>query len=388
MLNEAEWLGFLNELKAKSKLNETEASELESFINEKKYIKLIEKALNGESFSPPKKLLLDKKGTDKKRIVYVFPTEENYILKMLAFKLKKYDGIFSDRLYSFRCKNGVKEAFSYLKNIESINKMYSYKLDISNYFNSIPIDRMVEVIYNRLYDDLELCKFLEKILTDPFVEEDGKIINEKKGVMAGTPISPFLANLYLADLDEAFEGRYYARYSDDIIVFAEGLEQCDKISNELKQYIFSKGLLINEKKEIQTLENEPWTFLGIEYCNGETDISRISCEKLKAKLHRRARALERWKRHKGATNEQATKAYIRAVNRMLFDNPKHSELTWCRWYFPLISTDKSLKELDHYIQTSIRYVYFGKYNKKSYSLRYEDMKELGYKSLVHEYYDA
>lgn len=75
------------------------------------------------------------------------------------------------------------------------------------------------------------------------------------------------------------------------------------------------------------------------------------------------------------------------MNRKLFENPKHSELTWCRYYFPLITSDKKLKELDAYIQMCIRYVMFESHGKKTYNLRYEQMKALGYRNLVHEFYE-
>lgn len=51
--------------------------------------------------------------------------------------------------------------------------------------------------------------------------EAGKVVSAKKGAMAGVPFSGFCANLYLRKLDRAFAGRLYARYSDDIIVFAD-----------------------------------------------------------------------------------------------------------------------------------------------------------------------
>ena len=45
--------------------------------------------------------------------------------------------------------------------------------------------------------------------------------------MAGMPLSAFFCNVYLMELDAWFEERkiLYARYSDDIIVFAEREEQ-------------------------------------------------------------------------------------------------------------------------------------------------------------------
>ena len=60
--------------------------------------------------------------------------------------------------------------------------------------------------------------------------------------------------------------------------------------------------------------------------------------------------------------------------------------TWNLWYFPVINTTEGLHEIDLYMQQSLRYIATGRYNKKNYNIRYKDLKKLGYRSLVAEYY--
>ena len=62
------------------------------------------------------------------------------------------------------------------------------------------------------------------------------------------------------------------------------------------------------------------------------------------------------------------------------------EFTWCRWFFPNITTDVSLKEIDEYMQQYIRYIITGRHYKGNYRITYNQLKEWGYRSLVHEYY--
>ena len=52
----------------------------------------------------------------------------------------------------------------------------------------------------------------------------------------------------------------------------------------------------------------------------------------------------------------------------------------------LLREPRALRELDHYIQQNIRYLTTGRHTKANYNLRYEAMQELGYRSLVGEYY--
>lgn len=386
LLQKEDWMEFYEGKRASGNWSETELKELDSFIETEAYRPIVEKMLRGEAFAPPQKNLLGKIGTTKKRTVYRYPYEENMVLKLLAGKLHRYDRLFSPNLYSFRSGHGVREALDHLSQENRKQALYSYKLDIRNYFNSIPVESLLAMCREKL-EDPGLYRFLAAYLGTTYAEYEGRLIEEEKGVMAGTPISPFLANLYLSDMDEAFADVLYARYSDDIILFAESEEERERLASRLQDMLREKGLSVNPEKEIRTAPEEPWTFLGICVGREKTDIAPVSKQKLKDKLRRRARSLERWKRRKGVTGAQAARAYIRAVNRKLYENPNRTELTWTRWYFPLINTDTSLKELDQYIQMCIRYVYFGNHGKKTYRLRYEELKELGYRSLVHAYWE-
>ena len=49
------------------------------------------------------------------------------------------------------------------------------------------------------------------------------------------------------------------------------------------------------------------------------------------------------------------RAFIKRFNRKLYDSDAPNETNWSRWYFPVINTDKSLKELDTYMQECLRY---------------------------------
>ncbi len=107
---------------------------------------------------------------------------------------------------------------------------------------------------------------------------------------------------------------------------------------------------------------------------------------MKGKIRRKARAIFRWRLKKNASAEHAQKVLIRTMNKKFYDTQDAHELTWSRWFFPLLSESAGLKEIDAYLQQYIRYTATGSHGKKNYDTRYSDMKELGYRSLVHEFY--
>jgi len=370
-------------------LSKEDEKALSEFIEGQAYLPVVERIDCGDGFAPPKKSAISKKSSAKKRIVYTYAEDENWVLKLLTWLLqRKYDYLFAYNLYSFRPRKGVRDAVKRLTRTPNIRKMWSYKVDISNYFNSVPVERLLPLLRQTLAEEPEICRFLESLLTNPLVNDRGNLVPEEKGIMAGTPISTFLANLYLAHMDHYFAnaGVLYARYSDDIILFDDTQEGLERNVEAIHRFLEEAGLSINPAKEARTAPGEMWTFLGICYRDGVVDVAPVSVEKLKAKMRRKARALVRWQARKGATGVNAAKAFIRVFNRKLFENPVEHELTWARWYFPLINTVASLKIIDEYSQSCIRYLATGKHTKAAYNFRYAQMKELGYVSLVNCYY--
>lgn len=363
--------------------------QLREYIDNKRYLAVANRIDAGLGFSHPKKSAISKMHSEKKRIVYTYPQDENWALKLITYLLlRRYDHLFSPNLYSFRANTGVAFAIRDLCRIRGVEKMYSYKVDISNYFNSIPIDRLLPMVRSVLEGEPLLYRFIEGLLTDPIVLDNGKETEEEKGIMAGTPVSTFLANLYLRDMDAAFYrlGIPYARYSDDIIVFAPTEAQLENYIQIIRDTLEKSGLSVNPAKESRTAPGEKWVFLGVSYQNGIVDVAPASVEKIKAKMRRKTRALRRWADRKNLPGERAATAFIRVFNRKLFQAESEHELTWARWFFPLINTADSLHAIDLYAQSCIRHLATGKHTKAAYNFRYEDMKALGYVSLVNAYW--
>ena len=364
-------------------------SELRAFIDAKRYIPVAENIINGKPFPLPVKSVISKLGSEKKRVVYTYPDDENTVLKLLTWLiLRKYDFLFSPNLYSFRPQRTAKDAVRYLLKHRYLDACYSYKVDISDYFNSIPVDFLLPMLENVCAEDPELLAFLISLLKEPFVSDRGKTVAEKKGIMAGTPLSSFFANLFLYKLDGYFYEKkiIYARYSDDIIVFAKDKETVLVYADYIKAFLSSYKLSVNPSKEVFTSPGEGFTFLGF-FCKGPyVDIAPATVKKLKQKMRRKRDALKRWKDRSEASGERAAKAFIRVFNRKLLENARDNELCWSDWFFPVISTSASLCEIDRYAQDCIRYLIKGKHTKARFDVRYEDIKNLGYKCLVHEYY--
>lgn len=394
------WNNFLKYKIENNLLTSNEEIYMKEYIAKQKYKDIANSIISENyTFTLPTKHCINKIGKNKKRIIYTFNEDEMMILKLLSFLLlEKYNFKFSSNCYSFRKNSTVKNALFNIINTPNFTNMYAYKIDIHNYFNSVNIDKLLIILKEFLTIqingttsfDNQLFSFLKEILQINKVLYNGKIIEENKGIMAGVPISSFLANVYLADVDEYFQKEkdiVYARYSDDIILFCESsiFKENAKI---LENMIINKDLTLNDTKKEVILPGISWEFLGFKYCDKKIDISKIALKKIKGKIKRNSKKLRRWMLRKEATEERAIKAMIRKFNIKFFDSSNNNkDLTWARWYFPVITTTVSLNEIDLYMQQSLRYIATGKYNKKNYErITYKLLKEYGYRSLVNEYW--
>lgn len=171
-----------------------------------------------------------------------------------------FEADFLECSYGFRPKKSAHQALEQIR--MNINAGYTsiYDADLKGYFDSIPHDKLMKCIEQRIADS-SVLKLIRMWLEAPVVEEkDGK--KETKGSSGkGTPqggvISPLLANLYLHYFDRAFHNKksgaaqgYDARlvrYADDFVVMT------GKWDDNLGKWIGSKiegwlGLEINRDK--------------------------------------------------------------------------------------------------------------------------------------------
>ena len=409
--SEACWQEFLEYKLERQHLDARQEREIRDYIVRKAYQPLCEACKKGEfPTSYPVKKTVNKQATGKKRIVYTFPGDEGIMLKFIAFHLFYYDDYFNNNCYAFRRKFGVQNAIRRIRNLPDLEKQYCLKVDISNYFNSINVDRLLEKLTFVRREDEALYGIFKRILQREHVMENGRLVSEPHGAMAGTPLSPFFANVYLREVDAYFDDMNiaYFRYSDDILIFAPTERELNQCKERLFSMIEDLDLAVNPDKIHVSAPGEVWEFLGFSYRKGEIDLSDMTMRKTMAKIRRKADALRRWQRKKGLTGEKAAIGLIRAMNHKFYGRPvkssnesmedgydsdqdiksltESSDFTWSRWFFPNITVDDGLHRIDTYFQEYIRYTVTGRHYKGNYRINYEQLKNWGYRSLVHEFY--
>ncbi|MBR2545853.1 MAG: hypothetical protein IKE93_06795 [Erysipelotrichaceae bacterium] len=373
------WNDFLSYKTEKNQLQKREIKQLQSFIDGEKYLDIT-------SFGYPVKKLISKIDSNKKRTVYTYSTEETWILKLLVWLLYRYDDRISDNCYSFRRYSTTKTAFDRIQLINCLDEKHVLKIDIHDYFNSIDVPILLEVLHEIINDDEPLYEFMKTLLTQDRCYYNGELIEEKRGAMAGVPLASFFANIYLLSLDEMFTESYF-RYSDDIIIFCDSRQQAEETFRMLKSHIEEKKLTLNMNKYAVSKPHEKWEFLGFSYHDHNIDLSDTAIRKMQGKIRRKARGLYRWRQKNGYSFEKTAVAMIRSFDNRFYDLTGNNEFTWTRFYFPVLTVSDGLHKIDEYMQMYLRYLYSGRHYKGNYDITYQQLKKLGYTPLVSEYYN-
>ena len=257
--------------------------------------------------------------TGKKRTVYIHQPEEKLVLRIVN-NLLQTQPLYSENLcFSFHPGGGAAAAYRKLLSDRKLHEKCCVKLDVHNYFNSIDVPAMMQMLTEKLDTASPEYSLVKNLLEDQRILRGMHLRLLRKRVMQGTRWPHYFANIYLSDIDEAFmlEGITYARYSDDIVFFVEE-EQVEAKMTWLKQMLFAKGLSINPEKTIIRMKGQSWEFLGL--CRDKTEITLAhgTIQKLKAKVYRLAKKMRR-KIVKGYLEPlDAAKEMIYLLNRKLF----------------------------------------------------------------------
>lgn len=182
-----------------------------------------------------------------------------------------FEADFQDSSYGFRPGRSSKDAIGAIKQNLKDGRTQVYDADLSRYFDTIPHDKLLTALKQRIADP-RILSLIQKWLKVP-VCDNGKY-TRGNGNGTGTPqggvISPLLANVYLHLLDRIVNhtgslfskyGVKIVRYADDFVLMGSSLP--DEITDRLKGLLERMGLMLNENKTRQIdAKKESFNFLG------------------------------------------------------------------------------------------------------------------------------
>jgi group II intron reverse transcriptase/maturase len=133
------------------------------------------------------------------------PTVEDRIVQM-AVKIviePIFEADFCDSSYGFRPKRSAQQAARVVSKHIAFGKKKVVDIDIAKYFDTIPHDKLMTKVAERITDK-NILKLIKAWLKAGVMEEEEMKRNEV-GTPQGGVISPLLANIYLHYLDKKWE---------------------------------------------------------------------------------------------------------------------------------------------------------------------------------------
>jgi len=342
------------------------------------------------SWSVPEKLELAKSGTTKKRIVYMYSEVDRYILGVLYRALSN---IFKDKVaencYSYKRGVNTAQAIREISKTDYLQQ-YGLKLDIHSYFNSVKREHLNNCLTELFGVTTGIRKTMDALFNCDTVLYKGKEIEEYKALIPGCALGSFFANYCLRDVDYHFKekGITYARYSDDIIFFADTEEEIELNLKYLLDKIKEYGLEVNEKKYTHFSPNEEITYLGLALSSDGIDISNHAKEKIKKTIKRWIRKGRREIELDGESFEKVAKKIIQRFNYRLYKCfiEDARKFGWGYYAFRYITTADSIIEIDYYLKDRLRYLKTGKNNKANHkALSDDELHKLGLVSTYEMY---
>ena len=183
-------------------------------------------------------------------------------------------------------------------------------------------------------------------------------------------------------------GVEYYRFADDILILADTKEELDNYLAYVHGFIKDRGLSINPKKEVFYNPGDTIEFLGLFLENGFVDINRKSLDRSMRRIRIEGRKYRKEVELGKKSHEEAIHCFLTMMNHRHYGFEPGSKSCWSHWYFPLINTDRSLMIIDNQIKDWARFIRTGRHNRKNhYSVSYEELKEYGYRPLVHQFYN-
>ena len=184
--------------------------------------------------------------------------EDKIVQRAVAAILQKiYEPLFLKSSYGYREGINGHEALRALMRSSNRNPNgATVEIDLRKYFNSIPHEKLKEILQEKIADK-RFLKLVEKLIRGPIMV-NGKAELNRVGCPQGSIISPILSNIYLHYvIDEWFKGisqthvrgrAEQIRFADDMVFVFQHREEAQRFYGVLPKRLEKFGLKLHEEK--------------------------------------------------------------------------------------------------------------------------------------------
>lgn len=236
---------------------------------------------------PAKRVWIPKPGTTEKRPLGIPAVRDRTVEAALRNVIEPiFENDFAEHSYGFRPRRGCRQAVHRVEELLRGGHTWCVDADLKSYFDTIPHDRLMELVGQRIVDGSVLA-LIRQCLKAGVLEELKGWQPTECGTPQGAVISPLLANIYLNPLDQEMsqKGWEMVRYADDFVVLCRSQEEAEEVMSFLQQWTEKAGLTLHPSKtRIVHTHREGFDFLGWTFRGGKKWPRKKSLQKLQEKL--------------------------------------------------------------------------------------------------------
>ena len=213
---------------------------------------------------PIRRAHIPKLGTNETRPLGI-PTVRDRVVQAAVVNVIEpiFERDFAEHSYGFRPGRGCKDALRRVSQLLKEGYVHVVDADLKGYFDSIPHDRLMSRVKERIADGRVLRLIGDFLKAD--ILDDMKRWTPEQGAPQGAVLSPLLSNVYLDPLDHlmARHGIEMVRYADDFVILCKTAEDAARALELVKQWVAGNGLTLHpEKTRIVDSRTQSFDFLG------------------------------------------------------------------------------------------------------------------------------
>ncbi|HQT95686.1 MAG TPA: group II intron reverse transcriptase/maturase [Thermoanaerobaculaceae bacterium] len=210
---------------------------------------------------------IPKPGSHEQRPLGV-PTVRDRVVQTAVLHVLEpiFDVTFSEHSYGFRHGRGCHHALERVEQLLKDGHGYVVDADLKSYFDTIPKDRLLTRIREKVSDS-RVLRLLEMFL-EQGVMDGLREWTPETGTPQGAVLSPLLANLYLNPLDHLLADAGFAmvRYADDFVILCKTPEDAARALDLVQRWVAENGLTLHPTKtKIVDARTEGFDFLGYHF---------------------------------------------------------------------------------------------------------------------------
>jgi RNA-directed DNA polymerase len=258
------------------------------------YLTELSTALRNGSYQPqPIRRVEIPKGDGRTRPLGIPTVKDRIVQTAVKFALEPiFEAMFRPTSYGFRPGCGCRDALREVAQLIADDYAYVVDADFESYFDSIPQERLMQRVEERVSDGRILA------LLRSWLKQDIMHGLQRWTPIAGTPqgavISPLLANIYLHPLDDlmAARGHRMVRYADDFVVLCKSREEADAALAEIRAWVAENGLRLHpDKTHVGDCRRrgEGFEFLGYRFEDEKRFVRKKSLNRFKDSIRVKTR---------------------------------------------------------------------------------------------------